>query len=30
VLDEGRLIADGSFAQIEHSENEVARHLVTE
>jgi phospholipid/cholesterol/gamma-HCH transport system ATP-binding protein len=30
VLDKGRLIADGSFAQIEHSENEVARHLVTE
>jgi len=30
VLDEGRLIAVGSFAQIEHSENEVARHLVTE
>ena len=30
VLQEGRLIADGSFAQIEHSENEVARHLVTE
>jgi phospholipid/cholesterol/gamma-HCH transport system ATP-binding protein len=30
VLDHGRLIADGLFAQIEHSENEVARHLVTE
>jgi phospholipid/cholesterol/gamma-HCH transport system ATP-binding protein len=30
VLDKGRLIADGSFGQIEHSENEVARHLVTE
>src|SRR5713101_7038413 len=30
VLDKGRLIADGSFAQIEHSENEVVRHLVTE
>ena len=30
VLDEGRLIAVGSFAQIEHSENEVARRLVTE
>ena len=30
VLDKGRLIANGSFAQIEHSENEVARHLVTE
>jgi len=30
VLDKGRLIADGSFAQIENSENEVARQLVTE
>ena len=30
VLDKGRLIADGSFAQIEHSENEAARRLVTE
>ena len=30
VLDQGRLIADGSFAQIVHSENEVARQLVTE
>jgi phospholipid/cholesterol/gamma-HCH transport system ATP-binding protein len=30
VLDKGRLIADGPFAEIEHSENEVARHLVTE
>ena len=30
VLDKGRLIADGSFVQIEHSDNEVARHLVTE
>jgi phospholipid/cholesterol/gamma-HCH transport system ATP-binding protein len=30
VLDKGRLIADGLFAEIEHSENEVARHLVTE
>ena len=30
VLDKGRLIADGPFAQIEHSENDVARHLVTE
>jgi phospholipid/cholesterol/gamma-HCH transport system ATP-binding protein len=29
VLDNGRLIADGPFAEIEHSENEVARHLVT-
>jgi phospholipid/cholesterol/gamma-HCH transport system ATP-binding protein len=30
VLDKGRLIADGSFEEIEHSENEVARDLVTE
>jgi phospholipid/cholesterol/gamma-HCH transport system ATP-binding protein len=30
VLDKGRLIANGPFAAIEHSENEVARHLVTE
>lgn len=30
VLDEGRLIADGSFGQIQHSENGVARRLVTE
>jgi phospholipid/cholesterol/gamma-HCH transport system ATP-binding protein len=30
VLDKGRLIADGPFAEIEHSENEVARHLVTD
>jgi phospholipid/cholesterol/gamma-HCH transport system ATP-binding protein len=30
VLDKGRLIADGSFVQIEHSDNEVARNLVTE
>jgi phospholipid/cholesterol/gamma-HCH transport system ATP-binding protein len=30
VLDKGRLIAAGSFEQIEHSENEVARDLVTE
>ena len=30
VLDKGRLIADGSFEQIEHSENDVARDLVTE
>src|SRR6266852_7450232 len=30
VLDEGRLIADGSFGEIEQSENEVVRHLVTE
>jgi phospholipid/cholesterol/gamma-HCH transport system ATP-binding protein len=30
VLDKGRLIAAGAFAEIEHSENEIARHLVTE
>ena len=30
VLDKGRLIANGAFAEIEHSESEVARHLVTE
>ena len=30
VLDKGRLIAVGSFGQIEHSDNEVARDLVTE
>jgi phospholipid/cholesterol/gamma-HCH transport system ATP-binding protein len=30
VLEKGRLIADGSFGEIEHSENEVVRHLVTE
>ena len=30
VLDKGRLIANGPFTEIEHSENEVARHLVTE
>ncbi len=30
VLDKGRLIADGSFGQIEHSENQVARDLVRE
>jgi phospholipid/cholesterol/gamma-HCH transport system ATP-binding protein len=30
VLDKGRLIADGSFGQIEHSDSEVARNLVTE
>jgi phospholipid/cholesterol/gamma-HCH transport system ATP-binding protein len=30
VLDKGRLIAKGPFAEIEHSENEIARHLVTE
>lgn len=30
VLDKGRLIADGSFGQIEHSENQVARDLIRE
>ena len=30
VLDKGQLIANGSFAEIENNENEVARHLVTE
>ena len=30
VLDKGRLIANGPFEEIEHSENEVARHLATE
>jgi phospholipid/cholesterol/gamma-HCH transport system ATP-binding protein len=30
VLDKGRLIAEGSFAQIEHGENEIAWRLVTE
>jgi len=30
VLDKGQLIANGPFAEIEHNENEVARHLVTE
>jgi phospholipid/cholesterol/gamma-HCH transport system ATP-binding protein len=30
VLDKGRLIADGPFAQVEHSENQIARHLVME
>ncbi len=30
VLDKGRLIADGSFGEIEQSENQVVRHLVTE
>jgi phospholipid/cholesterol/gamma-HCH transport system ATP-binding protein len=30
VLDKGRLIADGSFVQMEHSENQVARDLVRE
>src|SRR5258708_5179119 len=30
ILDRGRLIADGAFAEIEHNENQVARELVTE
>jgi phospholipid/cholesterol/gamma-HCH transport system ATP-binding protein len=30
VLDRGRLVADGTVAEVEHSENEVARNLVTE
>jgi phospholipid/cholesterol/gamma-HCH transport system ATP-binding protein len=30
VLDKGRLIADGPFEEIEHSENDAVRHLVTE
>jgi phospholipid/cholesterol/gamma-HCH transport system ATP-binding protein len=30
VLDKGRLLAEGSFGEIEHSENEVVRYLVTE
>jgi phospholipid/cholesterol/gamma-HCH transport system ATP-binding protein len=30
VLDQGRLIADGTAAEVEHSENEVARELVAE
>jgi phospholipid/cholesterol/gamma-HCH transport system ATP-binding protein len=28
VLDQGRLIADGTVAEVEHSENEVARNLI--
>jgi len=30
VLDKGRLIADGSVTEIEHSENDVARNLMSE
>jgi phospholipid/cholesterol/gamma-HCH transport system ATP-binding protein len=30
VLDKGSLLAEGTFAEIEHSESEIARHLVTE
>jgi phospholipid/cholesterol/gamma-HCH transport system ATP-binding protein len=30
VLDQGRLIADGTVAEVEHSENEVARNLISE
>ena len=30
VLDKGNLLAEGTFAEIEHSESEIARHLVTE
>jgi len=30
VLDKGNLLAQGTFAEIEHSESEIARHLVTE
>jgi phospholipid/cholesterol/gamma-HCH transport system ATP-binding protein len=30
VLDKGILLAAGTFAEIEHSESEIARHLVTE
>ena len=30
VLDQGRLIADGTPAEIEHSENEIARKLMSE
>ena len=30
VLDKGILLAEGTFAQIEHSESEIARNLVTE
>ncbi len=29
VLDNGRLIADGTVAEVEHSEHEVARNLIT-
>ena len=30
VLDQGNLIASGSFAEIEHGENEIGRKLLTE
>src|ERR1700741_3375762 len=30
VLDKGRLVADGTVAEVEHSENEVARNLIAE
>jgi phospholipid/cholesterol/gamma-HCH transport system ATP-binding protein len=30
VLDKGNLLAQGTFAEIEHSESEIARNLVTE
>jgi len=30
VLDKGNLLADGTFAEVEHSESEIARNLVTE
>jgi phospholipid/cholesterol/gamma-HCH transport system ATP-binding protein len=30
VLDKGNLLAEGTFAEIAHSENEIARNLVTE
>ena len=30
VLDKGNLLAEGTFAEIEHSESEIARNLVTE
>src|SRR3954454_14359740 len=30
VLDKGSLLAEGTFAEIEHSESEIARNLVTE
>jgi phospholipid/cholesterol/gamma-HCH transport system ATP-binding protein len=30
VLDQGRLVADGTVAEVEHSENEVARNLISE
>ncbi len=30
VLDKGNLLAEGTFAEIEHSESEIVRHLVTE